>query len=180
MGQVSLPVLNRTGYTMFWSSTWDNLSNFQKNFKQDILLRRLVPFFFSNPIFETSFFFKRDLISLNSTIRIGSWQKNNPFTDVNLESIDIFYNSNVRPTYFNKIWIFRFRGWVVVFVLFFHASFNVLDFSVLRLFLEKKFDKSIFLKKRLLLRKVHFIWYASIIRSSFLQFNNNKIDKLNF
>jgi hypothetical protein len=61
MGQISLPVLNRTGYTNFWASVWDNTSNYQQILKEDYLLRLILPIFLGTPLLNTAFFFKKSL-----------------------------------------------------------------------------------------------------------------------
>jgi len=63
MGQINLPVLNRTGYSMFWQSVWDEKHNFNRGFKEDILLRKILPLFFQERLVNKKQFLNYNVIN---------------------------------------------------------------------------------------------------------------------
>ena len=40
MGQVTLPVSNRKGYSASWEYSWENKINYNKNFNEDLFLKK--------------------------------------------------------------------------------------------------------------------------------------------
>lgn len=46
LGQISLPVVNRTGLYSHWSSSGDNIHNFSRFFRLTYSLHKLLPIFF--------------------------------------------------------------------------------------------------------------------------------------
>jgi len=132
MGQISLPVLNRTGYTMFWGSTWENTHNYQNNLKEDILLRMLIPSFFNKTVVNTSFFFNKNLFFKNSLLVNPEWSTNSLYLNLNSDFNDTILDKTNLPTYFNKIWILRFQNWVLIFLIFYKPSENTLNLDIFK------------------------------------------------
>jgi hypothetical protein len=116
VGQVSLPVLNRTGYSMFWSSVWDSKHNYNKLFKQDIILKRII-----GSLFNERFFFKNQFINLKA---LSSTNVFNSFENWNIfksdKSFISFFNVVLKKRKTNfiyplKVWIIRSQGWLIIF-----------------------------------------------------------------
>ena len=50
MAQISIPMSNKVGYSMFWNSMWDSKINYAKSLKEDIYLNKFVPMIFNDSI----------------------------------------------------------------------------------------------------------------------------------
>jgi len=104
VGQAGIPALNRTGVSMFWASTWENMDNFQQNMKEDMLLKLILPSFFTRPVNRSLFFFDKALFLKNSEIGVGPWGGVVDFAGL----VPAFFNTHskkvkVLPTYFSKV-----------------------------------------------------------------------------
>ena len=62
MGQINLPLLNRTGYSVFWQSCFDDKLNYRKVMHSSILSKNIVKFFFRDKLSRNFFFFKKKKI----------------------------------------------------------------------------------------------------------------------
>lgn len=116
MGQISLPVLNRTGYSMFWQSVWDSKLNYNRNWKEDFLIRSIIPFIFINRLTLSPHF------TNYNTLKITKYtQKNQNFylLDQPSKLVDFFYKffkeKKKVPPYILKIWIIKFQKWLIVY-----------------------------------------------------------------
>jgi len=116
MGQVSLPVLNRTGYSMFWQSVWDEKHNFNRGFKEDFLLRKLLPLFFYERLIRKKQFINYNVI--NNSLLLYDLDFWAAFKENRL-LYGYFINSLKKkksdPYYLLKIWIIKFQTWVILF-----------------------------------------------------------------
>ena len=63
MGQISLPVINRTGLYSHWSGSGDNIYNYSKFIKQNIFISLFLKMFFKKK------FFLLNVLSKNTLIR---------------------------------------------------------------------------------------------------------------
>lgn len=114
MGQSSIPVLNRSGYSMFWNSVWENKHNYTTFFKEDVLIRKYITFLFNEKISSQTFFLK----NLNLNIeKKAHWQKvYNIKLDLNQQSLINFLNKfNKLPLYISKIHIIRLDNWIILY-----------------------------------------------------------------
>lgn len=116
MGQISLPVLNRTGYSMFWSSVWDSKHNYNKLFKQDVALKKLIL-----SLFSERFFFKKQFINLKTLSNTNIFNSfDNWSVFKNDKSLISFFTVVLKKRKSNyiyplKVWIIRVQCWVIVF-----------------------------------------------------------------
>ncbi len=126
MGQASIPILNRVGYSMFWNSVWDDIHLFNKHFTEDILIRDFIKFIFNEkistkPLFLTNLFFQ------NSTESIQFLKSFNldMILDININSLSNYlFKINRMPNYTFKIHIWRFQTWLIIFYKFYTPSSN--------------------------------------------------------
>lgn len=106
MGQISIPILNKTGYSMFWSSMWDQKILYNRHLKEDILLEN-----FFNCLFNDSF--SVNLINFNQK-SLKNYKKYN--YDLDLNSF-VLYKSILNKNKVNyipsKLWILRYQKWVI-------------------------------------------------------------------
>jgi len=125
MGQTSLPVLNRTGYSTFWQSVWDDKFNYTRGWKEDHYFRHLVPFLFSDKV-------TRSKLLLNyNTIRISLLLSKYKNVDVFEETGDLFKHINFcfgdkkkTKHFILRIWIIKFQTWFLFFFKIYTPSFK--------------------------------------------------------
>jgi hypothetical protein len=130
MGQISVPVINKTGYSMYWSSMWDNKFNYSRFLKEDIYIRKFIPVLLEDNI-SLNFKNKNCLINfsnLNTKYNMHmhkDWNKTEIYNYINGLNKSIFYTS--------KIWVLRYQSWILIFFYIYSPSFNKLlkkiDFS---------------------------------------------------
>jgi hypothetical protein len=154
MGQSSIPILNRNGYTMFWLSVWDNKDSFNKNFKEDIYIRKYIELIFSDkissrPILLTNKYF--DLVKKNNFDKYNLKLT----TELNTYSFSKYLlKLNKLPNYRFKTYIVRFQSWVVIY-------FNIYTPNPLK--------KVIFLKKHRNMSNLFKKYYLTQFSSRFLK-----------
>lgn len=125
MGQISIPMANKVGYSMYWNSMWDNKINFSRSLKEDVFIKS-----FLNLLFEDKF--SKNLIENN---------RNFNYKNINLKK----YNVHIKPenqdnislkkylfslyqndiTY-SKVWIIKYQTWVIVHFFLYLPLFNKL------------------------------------------------------
>jgi len=50
VAQISIPISNKVGYSMYWNSMWDSKINFSRSLKEDIYLRQFIPLIFNDKV----------------------------------------------------------------------------------------------------------------------------------
>lgn len=112
MGQSSIPVLNRSGNSMFWTSVWDNKHNYTMFFKEDILIRKYITLLFNEKIST------QNIPSIKTDNYVNTrWVKHyNIKFDINKNSLETFLQRfNKLPLYISKIHILRLNDWVILY-----------------------------------------------------------------
>lgn len=117
MGQISLPVLNRTGYSMFWQSVWDDKLNYNRNWKEDHVIRKIIPYVFLKRWTKNWRFYTSKIIK-NSIIL----EQKNTFQYF-AEPIEILQtivenNREKKETlnYVLRVWIIKFQKYIIIYV----------------------------------------------------------------
>lgn len=99
MGQPSLPLLNKVGYSTYWNSSWYNSTCYKKLLSFDLFFKNFFFFFFSEKLILI--FIKRSF----SAIKI-------------LELTDLLDEDEEEekpiPTYISSTWFLHFQGWVIL------------------------------------------------------------------
>jgi len=114
MGQSSIPVLNRSGYSMFWSSVWDDKHRYKHSFLEDLFIRKYIPYVFSNKISSNLIFNANS--SFNKTSNLYLYKKYNLNYNLSKHSISNFLlNFNKLPVYISKIHIIRLNSWILIY-----------------------------------------------------------------
>ncbi len=126
MGQSSIPILNRNGYSMFWLSSWDDLHSYSTNLNEDVFIRN----FFFNLV--TDKYSSNLYFSVNS---ISRFSESNSFglIKINNKNIsDFLFKQNKLPYYISKIRILKFQKWLLVYFYIYNYNkkhtFNNLNF----------------------------------------------------
>lgn len=164
MGQINLPVLNRTGYSTFWQSVWDEKHNFNRSFKEDYLIRAILPFFFFDRISKKKQFIHFNVIKSSNILKtLEYWAK---FTEPNvLYNKILFYFKKKKkiPYFILKIWILKFQSWLII-------LFSI--YSPVKFFSLFMTDKQSYELLR------HFGYYHIFLKS--LKMNSNYISRLKY
>lgn len=111
MGQSSIPTLNRSGYSMFWTSVWENKHMYTSLFKEDTLIRKYITLLLNEKIST-----HKTNLNINK-INQSNWVKTyNIKFDFSSETLfNVLQRFNKLPIYISKIHIIRLNNWVVVY-----------------------------------------------------------------
>ena len=140
MAQISIPVSNKVGYSMYWNSMWDSKINFSRSLKEDIYLRQFIPLIFndkvSTKILKTIKYknflkvFRSDKYNLH--LKIGGLNRNDFYKYVkNLNHINM---------YSSKVWIFKYQKWVIIYFFIYLPKFNSFKKKILKKREKAKFN----------------------------------------
>lgn len=120
MGQVSLPVLNRTGYSMFWQSVWEDKFNFNRSLKEDYLFNLFFSLFLFGKISSRSTFFLKSFFDKSLLVNQHKfWSSYKNYTDFYIKLLKIFKIKKKFPYFLLKLWIIRVQSWVILLLSFY-------------------------------------------------------------
>lgn len=97
MGQPSLPLLNKSGYTMHWSTSWANIISYKKFLYFDIFFKKFFFLFFSDKLI---FFYIKQFYIFDKTL--------------SLEDLAKKKEEKSLPKYVTSVWFLHFQGWVIL------------------------------------------------------------------
>ena len=117
MGQPGIHILNKTGYSMFWNSMWDNKIMYTRMLKENIFLEK----FFNLSL--------NDSISTNtikfSDKNVNIFKKNIHIVDSKKSSIyKHLINLNKIKHYSSKIWVLRYQKWIILYHFLYILNFD--------------------------------------------------------
>lgn len=114
MGQRNLPLLNRTGNSIHWDSSWNGFYNYSTSLNKEFFLKKLLSLIFIDNIFSNIIFKK---INLNKSF----FRK---FTyEVKLKKFKKFKFFKKKLPYFTtKIWFLKFQNWFIVILFFYNTA----------------------------------------------------------
>jgi len=124
MAQISIPMSNKVGYSMFWNSMWDDKINFARSLKEDIYLKKFVPLIFedsiSTKILKTVNFNKLDLDKISRNYKLHVKIRGLNRNDFYKYILDLN-----KLTFFNsKVWILKYQKWVIIYFFMYLPTFN--------------------------------------------------------
>ena len=132
MGQASIPVINRTGYSMYWLSSWDDLHSYSRYFNEDIFIRDFFDNIFNRKISASFIFFKpkNSLYKYNEFLtRYRIYLRHS----VNFKQVPKFLKRFYKiPYYWSKIRIMRFQKWLIVYLTIFSTNRLILRHNFVR------------------------------------------------
>lgn len=140
MGQISIPMLNKVGYSMYWNSMWDNKVDFSRSLKEDIYLNKFVPLIFSDLISAKILKYSKSSIKKIDIDYYNIPTKNKTKHEIYLHLL----RSNKLNLYSSKIWILKYQKWLIIFFFVYLPRYNRLK---KKLFFSKKieqYDNSVF------------------------------------
>jgi len=114
MGQVTLPVLNRKGFSSVWENQWDSKLNFTENVNQDMFLKKFFKIFLRNWVSHDNMFFNKKTSKQNN-IRFKKYD----LKSFSKKSVNIFLKSvkNKKFTYnYSKIFILKYKNWIILYI----------------------------------------------------------------
>ena len=120
MAQKSIAVMNKSGYSMFWNSMWDNKNNFSKFLQNDFFIKSFINYFFID-FFQNQFIYfynfkKINLNNLNYTYHLKYLQNNKKNINIYLNNI---FNDDL---YISKIWLFKYHNWIIIYLFVFSKT----------------------------------------------------------
>lgn len=133
MGRISTPIMNKSGYTMYWNSMWDDKINYNRALKEDIFLKEFVYLLFEG---GSSFMFFLNLKNFTNDFKYLNkkylfhvkkiFKKNDIGNEIGYKYV-VKRNKKFRP-YISKVWVLRYQNWVIVY--FYVYSFNLSTFYI--------------------------------------------------
>lgn len=115
MGQINLPVLNRTGYSTFWQSVWDDKHNFNRGFKEDTLIRSIIPFIFLDRISKKKQFIHFNVVKSTRILQELEYWNQFATSELLYQKVLSYFKRKKKIPYFPlKIWILKFQTWVLI------------------------------------------------------------------
>jgi len=115
MGQVNLPLINKSGVSNYWGSSWSFKDNYNLQFKEDFFLKIVVPRLFINKTSANMFMLKKS----SKISALNYYTKSNDlfiFQKSNKEDfLRYLKNKKKTPFYSTKLHIVRYERWIVIF-----------------------------------------------------------------
>lgn len=156
-----MPIMNKTGYSMYWNSMWDDKLNYSRSLKDDIFLKNFMYIFFEGgsnfiiPLNLKHFEKKFKLLKRRYNFQVKKVNKKNELGDIVSYKYVTKKRKKFRP-YLSKIWILKYQTWVIIY--FYSYSFN------LSVFFKKKLKKSDKFKKYY---NIVFNYYKNLIKINY-------------
>ena len=114
MGQVTLPTLNRKGFSSVWENQWDSKLNYTLHLNQDMFLKKFFKLFFRNWISHNEMFFNKK-IKFKKFIRFSKLNKS-----VTSKKEVQKYLSNYKNKKFtynvSKLFLIRYENWLLLYM----------------------------------------------------------------
>lgn len=108
MGQTSIAMLNKVGYSMFWNSMWDNKILYNRLLKEDIFIEKFFKLTFNDSL-------SINLINLKK-INKKTFLNYNYNIDSKKSSLYKHIMNNNKINYFSsKIWVLKYQKWVIIY-----------------------------------------------------------------
>lgn len=109
MGQTSISMLNKVGYSMFWNSMWDNKINYSRFLKEDQFINNFFDLFMTDNM-------SLKVFDLNKLRRLKNSRYLQTYSiNYNLNFNKYFKNLNKTNCLTTKIWILRYQKWLILF-----------------------------------------------------------------
>lgn len=113
MVQKNMPYVNKSGYSMFWNSMWDNKNNYSKFLQKDFFIKSFINFFLSD-FLQNQFVFKTNFNKLVLKNLKNNYNLN--FLENNKIYINLFLNNNFNlEVHSSKIWLFKYQNWIIIY-----------------------------------------------------------------
>jgi hypothetical protein len=125
MGQISIPIMNKVGFSMFWNSMWDDKHNYSRSLKEDIFIRSFVKLLFED-VPSSNIRFLSDNI-FKSSIKNPIFKKYNIHLKRGFslaEFRNYLFRFNKPSLYFSKVWVLKYQSWIIIYFFVYSNKFN--------------------------------------------------------
>lgn len=165
MGRISMPMMNKTGYSMYWNSMWDDKLNYTRTFKEDILLK-----VFFNLFVEGGYLFisRHKLGGMENYLKMLKIRYNLHFIKKRKDETHFNYFLDVSKNsqrYLSRVWLFKYQSWVIFY-------FFTYTFSSSKFFKKKKQKKP----NKQYFNLLH-VYYYNLLK---IDYDYNMYNKYNF
>lgn len=174
MGQISYPILNRFGYSMYWNNMWDNTVNFNKFFLKTFFLNNVIFNFFNLYLTLNLFFLTNHFVKNLKRIRKYNFFKTRFLDFPLILRPNKFYQKHISSCLNGRIRIYIYSGWFILL-----TNIHSLDIGEpLEDYAEKKSRKNFILRTPKLIDYLNnHLFYKNNI-SKFKFFKNFKFEYL--
>jgi len=164
--------MNKTGYSMYWNSMWDDKLNYTRSFKEDIFIKIFFYLFIEGGY---TFLFRYKVSNIDNHLNFIKNKYNLHILKKKKEEGNfnlVTDYSNNSELYTSKVWLLKYQGWVVFY--FFTYSFNCGIFYKKKKIKFKKSNKKYF--------NILISYYYNLIKLdySFSYYNNYLNNKFSF
>lgn len=117
-----MPIMNKTGYSMYWNSMWDDKLNYTRSFKEDVFIKIFFYLFIEGGY---TFLFRYKIVDVDKHLKFLKNKYNLHIIkrkkDENNFNLITDYSNTSEP-YTSKVWLLKYQNWVIFY--FFTYSFN--------------------------------------------------------
>lgn len=120
MGRVSMPMINKSGYSMYWNSMWDDKLNYSRSLKEDLFIKIFMRIFFeggaktANIVDLKNFEKKFKYFKKNYNFQVKKIIRKNEIGETTGFRYAVKNKNKFRP-FLTKIWVLRYQTWVVIY-----------------------------------------------------------------
>jgi len=113
MGRISMPMMNKTGYSMYWNSMWDDKLNYSRAFKEDILIK-----IFFNLFIEGGYTFVIRHKIKNFDLHLKMLKNRYNLHILKKKKDETRFNYFIDPkknikSFLSKVWLLKYQNWIV-------------------------------------------------------------------
>jgi hypothetical protein len=119
--------MNKTGYSMYWNSMWDDKLNYTRSFKEDILIRMFFNLFIEGGY---TFVIRHKIVDIDKHLNFLKSQYGLHILKKKKDETHYNYfldTSKTSEQYISRIWLLKYQNWVIFY--FFTFSFDSSTFS---------------------------------------------------
>ena len=124
MGQISYPILNRFGYSMYWNGMWDNLQQYSRFFLKNLFLNEFLSNFFNFYLTVNYFFFSN---FFRKNIINGRQKFQTQLSKINVikyRQTNNNYIKFLKKSFSGRVWVFFFNTWCITSVFIYSSKFK--------------------------------------------------------
>lgn len=114
--------MNKSGYSMYWNSMWDDKLNYTRSFKDSVFIKFFFYLFIEGGY---SFLMRYKINNIDDHLNFLKINYNLHILKKKKDEKKYFYvtdQSNLSKIYSSKIWILKYQTWIIFY--FFTYSFN--------------------------------------------------------
>jgi len=127
MGQISIPIMNKVGFSMFWNSMWDDKHNYSRSLKEDIFIKLFIKLLFEDIPSSNIRFVSNNIWRTSNRINVLKKYNIHLKKDASLTELRNFlFKSGKQSLYFSKIWILKYQTWIIIYFFVYSPKFNKL------------------------------------------------------